>query len=78
MAKDACLCLWTPIDWSPGSIPHLTDRETIRHVVHHLPAERIIHWPVSTRVNQPGNDDASLIEFPSVIADITIYTAALG
>lgn len=42
--------------------PDLTDRETIRKVVHHLDAEVITHWPVSTRVNRPTNDEASLIE----------------
>ena len=42
--------------------PHLTDRETIRNVVHHLDAELITHWPVSSRVNRPGNDeDTALI-----------------
>ncbi|MDI5893061.1 SOS response-associated peptidase [Halomonas rhizosphaerae] len=46
----------------PWLDPHLTDRETIRQVVHHLDAELITHWPVSTRVNRPTNDEASLIE----------------
>ncbi|WP_231498528.1 MULTISPECIES: SOS response-associated peptidase [Halomonas] len=46
----------------PWLDPYLTDRETIRHVVHHLPAELITHWPVSTRVNKPTHDDAELIE----------------
>lgn len=45
----------------PWLDPHLTDRETIRHVVHHLAAELLTQWPVSTRVNRPGNDNASLI-----------------
>ncbi|MBS8268597.1 SOS response-associated peptidase [Halomonas litopenaei] len=47
----------------PWLDPHLTDREAIRQVVHHLPAELIIHWHVSTRVNRSANDDASLIQF---------------
>lgn len=46
----------------PWLDPHLTDRETIRHVVHHLDAQLITHWPVSTRVNRPTNDAADLIE----------------
>ncbi|WP_240036424.1 SOS response-associated peptidase family protein [Halomonas urmiana] len=46
----------------PWLDPHLTDRKTIRHAVHHLPAERITHWTVSSRVNRPGNDDGSLIK----------------
>jgi len=42
--------------------PDLTDAETIRHVVHHLRANAITHWPVSTRVNKPSEgDDDSLI-----------------
>jgi putative SOS response-associated peptidase YedK len=41
---------------------HLTDRETIRQVVHHLDAKQLTHWPVSTRVNRPGDDEAELIE----------------
>ncbi|WP_250148384.1 SOS response-associated peptidase [Halomonas jincaotanensis] len=46
----------------PWLDPDLTDRETIRNVVHHLAAGLITHWPVSTRVNRPGNDeDAALI-----------------
>ncbi|WPU46575.1 SOS response-associated peptidase family protein [Halomonas elongata DSM 2581] len=40
----------------------LTDRETIRHVVRHIPADAMTHWPVSSRVNRPGNDDPTLIE----------------
>lgn len=46
----------------PWLDPHLTDRETIRQVVHHLEAELITHWTVSTRVNRPIQDDASLVE----------------
>lgn len=42
--------------------PELTDREMIRQLVHHLPADLLTHWPVSTRVNRPAYDDASLIE----------------
>ncbi|GHB05646.1 SOS response-associated peptidase [Modicisalibacter luteus] len=40
----------------------LTDRETLRNVVHHLNAKLITHWPVSTKVNRPsGAGDESLI-----------------
>ncbi|MHB0774414.1 SOS response-associated peptidase [Halomonas sp. WWR20] len=40
----------------------LTDRETLRNVVHHLDAELITHWPVSTQVNRPsGEGDETLI-----------------
>ena len=46
----------------PWLDPELTDRETIRHLVHHLPHERLIHWPVSPRVNKPVEDDPALIE----------------
>ncbi|QFU01605.1 Putative SOS response-associated peptidase YedK [Halomonas sp. THAF5a] len=46
----------------PWLDPHLIDRETIRQVVHHLPADMLTHWPVSTRVNTPTHDDADLIE----------------
>ncbi|WP_280538943.1 SOS response-associated peptidase [Chromohalobacter sp. 11-W] len=42
--------------------PWLTDRETIRHLVHHLPQDRLNHWPVSIRVNKPVEDDPVLIE----------------
>lgn len=46
----------------PWLDPDLTDRETIRHVVRHLDAGTIEHWPVSRAVNRPGNDeDAGLI-----------------
>ncbi|MBS9405661.1 SOS response-associated peptidase [Halomonas sp. TRM85114] len=47
---------------APWLDPDLTERETIRNVVHHLDAELITHWAVSTRVNPPGNDsNAALI-----------------
>lgn len=46
----------------PWLDPDLTDRETIRNVVHHLDADLITHWPVSQRVNRPVEDDPSLIE----------------
>lgn len=40
----------------------LTDRETIRNVIRHVQADAMTHWPVSPRVNRPGNDDPTLIE----------------
>lgn len=46
----------------PWLDPHLTDRETIRQVVHHLDADLLTHWPVSPQVNRPANDDPALIE----------------
>lgn len=46
----------------PWLDPDLTDRETVRNVIHHLDAEMLTHWPVSTAVNKPGNsEDATLI-----------------
>ncbi len=41
---------------------HLTDREALRHTVHHLDDSLLTHWPVSRRVNRPANDDPALIE----------------
>ncbi|QTP60934.1 SOS response-associated peptidase [Billgrantia antri] len=37
----------------PWLDPDLTDRETIRSVVHHLDASLLEHWPVSRAVNKP-------------------------
>ncbi|WP_110709248.1 SOS response-associated peptidase [Salinicola sp. CR57] len=41
----------------PWLDPALTDRETIRRFVKHVPAEAFTHWAVSTRVNKPGEGD---------------------
>ena len=46
----------------PWLDPDLTDRETLRQVIHHLSGEHITHWPVSTRVNTPTENDPDLIE----------------
>ncbi|RTQ99626.1 SOS response-associated peptidase [Halomonas nitroreducens] len=46
---------------APWLDPRLTDRETLRRVVHHLDPERLTHWPVSPRVNRPTQDDAALV-----------------
>nr|WP_298522411.1 SOS response-associated peptidase [uncultured Halomonas sp.] len=46
----------------PWLDPDLTDRETLRNVVHHIDADLITHWPVSTKVNRPsGAGEKSLI-----------------
>ena len=42
--------------------PELSDRETIRKVARRLDPDRLIAYPVSTRVNRPANDDPELIE----------------
>ncbi|PRY72329.1 SOS response-associated peptidase [Halomonas ventosae] len=47
---------------APWLDPQLTGRETLRRVVHHLPDERLTHWPVSMRVNRPANEGAELLE----------------
>ena len=38
----------------PWLDPDLTDRETIRRFVRHMPSEAITHWTVSARVNKLG------------------------
>ncbi|KGE78281.1 hypothetical protein FP66_04615 [Halomonas salina] len=50
----------------PWLDPQLTNREVLRHTVHHLDDSLLTHWPVSRRVNHPGNDDPSVIEPISV------------
>ena len=42
--------------------PELSDRDTIRKVARRLDPERLIAYPVSTRVNRPANADPGLIE----------------
>lgn len=42
--------------------PTLTDRDAVRGAVRRLCIDRLVAYPVSTRVNRPDNDDASLIE----------------
>ena len=49
-------CRWQWLD------PELSDRETIRKVARRLHPERLIAYPVSTRVNRPANDDPGLLE----------------
>ncbi|RZU99373.1 SOS response-associated peptidase [Spiribacter vilamensis] len=42
--------------------PSLTTRKAIRRAVHRLDPDRLSAWPVSTRVNRPGEDDATLLD----------------
>ncbi|WP_284047673.1 SOS response-associated peptidase [Halomonas gemina] len=42
--------------------PLLHERDAIRAAVQHLDVDLVTHWPVSKRVNRPGNDDATLLE----------------
>jgi putative SOS response-associated peptidase YedK len=42
--------------------PELSERDTIRKVARRLDPERLIAYPVSTRVNRPANDDPGLLE----------------
>jgi putative SOS response-associated peptidase YedK len=49
-------CRWQWLD------PGLSDRDKIRKVARRLDPDRLIAYPVSTRVNRPANDDPSLIK----------------
>lgn len=49
-------CRWPWLD------PGLSDRETLRKVARRLDPNRLIAVPVSSRVNRPENDDATLLE----------------
>nr|WP_300312706.1 SOS response-associated peptidase family protein [Halomonas sp.] len=51
---DVSLELWMDSD--------ITDRETIRSVVRHIPAELVTHWPVSREVNRSGVEGSELVE----------------
>ncbi len=42
--------------------PGLVERDAIRAAVHHLEAEALTAWPVSTRVNRSDHEGASLVE----------------
>ena len=46
----------------PWLDPDLTDRETIRHLVHHLSIDMLTHWAVSKRVGPPQNEGEGLVE----------------
>ena len=55
-----------PLVLDPGSYgawldPSLTERDAIKAAVRSRNAGELLHWAVSTRVNKPGNDDASII-----------------
>lgn len=43
----------------------LTDRETIRNVTRHIDAKLITHWPVSTAVNKPSEDQGAELINPA-------------
>ncbi|AHE97555.1 SOS response-associated peptidase [Thioalkalivibrio paradoxus] len=49
-------CRWSWLD------PGISDRETLRRVARRLDPERLVAYPVSTRVNRPANDDPGLVE----------------
>ncbi len=49
-------CRWQWLD------PELSDREAIRKVARQLNPDRLMAYPVSSRVNRPANDDPGLIE----------------
>ena len=42
--------------------PALTERDAIRAAVHHLEADALVAWPVSTRVNRSDQEGGSLVE----------------
>ena len=48
--------------WLAWLDPERRDRDAIRSGIHHLPANLLTTWPVSTSVNRAANDDASLIK----------------
>lgn len=50
---DASLEPWLDAD--------LTDREAIRNIFRHIPADLLTHWPVSQAVNRAGIEGAELI-----------------
>ncbi|AGA34815.1 protein of unknown function DUF159 [Thioalkalivibrio nitratireducens DSM 14787] len=49
-------CRWQWLD------PGLSDRKTLRNVARRQDPERLVAYPVSTRVNRPANDDPALLE----------------
>lgn len=40
----------------------MTERETIRQLIKHIPASTITHWTVSKDANRVSNDRAELVE----------------
>lgn len=51
-----------PQDYAAWLDPMQHDVEHLMRFVRPYPAERMEGWPVSTRVNQPANDEPSLLE----------------
>jgi putative SOS response-associated peptidase YedK len=49
-------CRW---DWLD---PDVTERQAIRARTYRLDSDVLVHFPVSTRVNRPSEDDSGLIE----------------
>ncbi|MDW5378594.1 SOS response-associated peptidase [Halomonas sp. HP20-15] len=45
----------------PWLDPDLTDRESIRHLIRHLPVDALTSWAVSQRVGSPKNEGEVLI-----------------
>lgn len=49
----------------PWLDPLLTDKESIRNIAQHLDAGLITHWPVSTAVNKPSDDQGAELINPA-------------
>lgn len=49
----------------PWLDPDLTDKESVRNIALHLDASLIIHWPVSTAVNKPSDDQGAELLNPA-------------
>ena len=56
-------CRWQWLD------PELSDRDTIRKIAWRLDPDRLIAYPVSTRVNRPANDDPGPIKLETDAGD---------
>ncbi|HWI34896.1 MAG TPA: SOS response-associated peptidase [Burkholderiales bacterium] len=52
----------TPQDYAAWLDPDEHDAERLMRFVRPYPAERMEGWPVSTRVNQPANDEPALLQ----------------
>jgi putative SOS response-associated peptidase YedK len=52
-----------PLILAPGDyVRWLSDEPDPRDLMRPFPSEPMRMWPISTRVNKPGNDDASIVE----------------
>ena len=52
-----------PVILSPSDYERwLSDDPNPRDVMRPFPADAMRMWPISTRVNRPENDDASILE----------------